>query len=160
MYSKSVRYIDAKTHCRRRYIWQWAILKFNVISRYEIQQCDAKVAQIFGRAKYLAYICILLTKNRIDMTAEDILKYCHFYKGEVIMPESLEGTNEGQLWIAEKAVCEEFANNIHASTAQKDVASIVAAYVGKWNPYGLADVMNTYLTKAPNVGTFIREVYL
>nr|DAH52034.1 MAG TPA: hypothetical protein [Caudoviricetes sp.] len=44
MYSKSVRYIDAKTHCRRRYIWQWAILKFNVISRYEIQQCDAKIA--------------------------------------------------------------------------------------------------------------------
>lgn len=62
MYSKSVRYIDAKTHCRRRYIWQWAILKFNVISRYEIQQCDAKVTFLFGHTKHLTYICILLTK--------------------------------------------------------------------------------------------------
>nr|DAW52617.1 MAG TPA: hypothetical protein [Caudoviricetes sp.] len=62
MYSRSVRYINAKTHCRRRYIWQWAILKFNVISRYEIQQCDAKVAFLFVHAKYLTYICKILTK--------------------------------------------------------------------------------------------------
>lgn len=53
------------------------------------------------------------------MTAEDILNYCHFYHGEVIMPESLEDTNEGQLWIAEKAICENFANDIHADTPQK-----------------------------------------
>lgn len=94
------------------------------------------------------------------MTAEDILKYCHFYKGEVLMPDSLEETNEGQLWLAEKTVCEEFVNGIHVDTAQKDVASIVAAYVGKWNPYELSDVMNTYLTKVPEVETFIRQVYL
>lgn len=94
------------------------------------------------------------------MTAEDILKYCHFYKGEAIMPESIEGTNEGQLWIAEKAVCENFTSNIRANAAQKDIASYVASYVGKWNPYELADVMNTYLIKVPNVEAFIREVYL
>lgn len=94
------------------------------------------------------------------MTAEDILNYCHFYHGEVIMPESLEDTNEGQLWIAEKAICENFANDIHADTPQKDIASLVAAYVGKWNPYELSDVINTYLMKVPNVETFIRQVYL
>ena len=55
------------------------------------------------------------------MTAEDILKYCHFYKGEAIMPESFEGTNEGQLWIAEKAACENFASNIRANAAQKEI---------------------------------------
>lgn len=62
MYSKSLRCINAKTHCRRRYIWQWAILKFNVISRNEIQQCGAKVTFLFGHTKHLKYICILLTK--------------------------------------------------------------------------------------------------
>lgn len=76
------------------------------------------------------------------------------------MPESLEGTNEGQLWIAEKAVCENFTSNIRANAAQKDIASYVASYVGKWNPYELVDVMNTYLIKVPNVEAFIREVYL
>lgn len=94
------------------------------------------------------------------MTPEDILKYCHFYKGEVIMPEYLENTNEGQLWIAEKVVCENFASNIRANAAQKDVASLVASYVGKWNPYGLTDVMSAYFIKVPSVRTFIKEVYL
>lgn len=94
------------------------------------------------------------------MTAEDILNYCHFYKGEAMMPESMENTNEGMLWIAERMICEEFYKNISQKDAKRDIASYVASYVSKWNPYELSDVMNTYLAKAPEQKDFIESTYL
>lgn len=94
------------------------------------------------------------------MTAEDILKYCHFYKGETMMPESMEDTNEGMLWIAERMICEEFCNNISQKNTRRDIASYVASYVGKWNPYELGDVMKTYLARAPEQKDFIENTYL
>lgn len=44
------------------------------------------------------------------MTSNSLLKYCLFYKGEVICPPKYDGKNAGKLWKAEQFVCEELYN--------------------------------------------------
>lgn len=64
------------------------------------------------------------------------------------MPDSLNHTNEEKLWIAEKKVCDEFYNLVGYENPNKDIANLIEAYVGKWDPYGVHSTMETYLEKA------------
>lgn len=93
------------------------------------------------------------------MTAEDLMKYCFFYKGEALIPSCFDKKNEGQLWVAEKFICEEIPNLIDKGNPRKSIASYVASYVGKWNPFDFMDVMETYFKKAPDLKDYIFKIY-
>jgi hypothetical protein len=95
------------------------------------------------------------------MTYEEILPFCLFFKGEALVPQQYNQQNEGQLWLAEKMICEEFNNQIRATNPTKDIAGLVAAYIGKWNPYGFQSVMKTYFNKLqdPRIEKIIGEIY-
>ena len=46
------------------------------------------------------------------MTEQEVMKFCHFYKGEAIVPLSFEQNYEHALWLAEKVICEDFPNRM------------------------------------------------
>ncbi len=93
------------------------------------------------------------------MTWQESLKYCFFYKGEAIIPTVFEGKDEGQLWVAEKFVCEEISNQIDEESPRESMASWVAAYVSKWNPYGYREVLDLYLKHIPDLKEYILKIY-
>lgn len=64
------------------------------------------------------------------------------------MPASLEHTNAGKLWIAEKKVCDEFYDLVGYESPHKDIANLIEAYVGKWDPYGVHSTMETFLVSS------------
>lgn len=78
------------------------------------------------------------------MTEQDLLKYCLFYKGEELLPRDFDKKNEGKLWVAEKFICEEIPHLINEKTPRKSMAGYIESYVGKWAPYELKGVMETY----------------
>ena len=84
------------------------------------------------------------------MTYEQILPYCLFFKGEPIVPQQYDQKNEGELWFAEKMICEDLCEKITLNKPHKQIAEWVAAYVSKWDPYGFESVMETYFEKAQN----------
>jgi hypothetical protein len=84
------------------------------------------------------------------MTETQLLKYCLFYNGEVLCPERFARTSEGELWTAEKYVCENLQGKIDESDPQLSLARWVAAYVGKWDPFGWREVMNIYMKLIPD----------
>ena len=43
------------------------------------------------------------------MTYNQLLEYCYFYKGEVLCPKEFDRKNEGELWFAEKMICEDLS---------------------------------------------------
>ena len=63
------------------------------------------------------------------MLEQDLLKYCFYYKGEVLNPFDDKHQNEGRLWIAEKMVCEEFPYLVDEKDPQKQMASLIANFV-------------------------------
>jgi hypothetical protein len=93
------------------------------------------------------------------MIKQDLLEYCCFYNGESAVPPKFDQKNEGELWVAEKFVCESIPHLIEEDNARESVASFVAAYVGKWNPYGFSSVMETYFKYNPGVRDYIMKVY-
>ncbi len=82
--------------------------------------------------------------NSDDMTKEDLLPYCRIYKGEADVPEKYDGKDEGELWVAERFVCEEIPNLISKKHPGKDLENYVEAYVSKWDPFGWVEVMQMY----------------
>lgn len=93
------------------------------------------------------------------MTEQELLKFCHYYKGESIIPPSFDKKNEGKLWVAEKAICEDFSNLVGRNNPKRRVAELVAAYVSKWSPYSFRSVMNTYFEKSPELKGEIMAIY-
>ena len=93
------------------------------------------------------------------MTEQEILKYCYFYQGEAMIPQSFDQKDEGKLWVAEKAICENFSNLIERDNPRRNIAEFVAAYVGKWAPFNFRSVMRTYFEKAPDLKEEIMEIY-
>lgn len=92
------------------------------------------------------------------MTELQLLKYCHFFKGEALTPfEQTDGHR--LLWLAEKWICEEVNNLIDPTDPQKAIASYVAAYVGKWSPFELKSIMDIYFQKAPELKAEISSIY-
>lgn len=83
------------------------------------------------------------------MTETQLLKYCLFYRGEVLVPVEYDGKAEGKIWAAEKIICEQMPNDVDESNPALSMAELVSAYVGKWSPYKYADVMSVYLDKCP-----------
>ena len=92
------------------------------------------------------------------MTEQQLLKYCHFYKGEALPPfEQTEGRR--LLWLAEKWICEEGNDLIKPTDPQKGMASYIAAYVGKWAPLKSESIMELYFQKAPQLKAEISAIY-
>ena len=85
------------------------------------------------------------------MAADTLLRYCSYYKGENECPPEYYGKGEGQLWLAEKFVCDELCELLDAANLHVSFASYVGCYIGKWNPYGLHDVMRLYFDKFPEL---------
>ena len=85
------------------------------------------------------------------MTYNQLLEYCYFYKGEVICPEEFDKKNQGELWFAEKMICEHLSELVDDANPRVSFAQAVAYYVGKWDPYSLYEVMETYFEKCPEV---------
>lgn len=98
-------------------------------------------------------------KLQTNMTEQEILKYCHFYKGEAMIPQSLDQKNEGKLWVAEKAVCEDFSHLIDRDNPRRKIAEIVAAYVSKWSPMKFRPIMRTYFEKVSDLEDEIMRSY-
>lgn len=82
---------------------------------------------------------------------QELLKYCYFYKGEDACPEKYNGKKEGKLWHTEKAVCEYFPSVINDTSPRESFAQYVSAYIGKWCPYSLFEIMDVYFEKCPDL---------
>ena len=78
------------------------------------------------------------------MTYNRLLEYSYFYKGETIYPEEFDQKNEGMLWFAEKMIWEDLSELVDDANPRISFAQAVASYVGKWAPYSLYEVMETY----------------
>lgn len=90
------------------------------------------------------------------MNRSEILRYCHFYNEEVNPPfEQKDGRR--LLWLAERWVCEEGLGLIDDKEPQFTIASYIASYVGKWEPYKFADVMELYFSSIGNA-TFKKQI--
>ena len=85
------------------------------------------------------------------MTYNQLLEYCYFYKGEVMCPLEYDRKNEGKLWFAEKMICEDLSELVDDANPRISFARAVASYVGKWAPYSLYEVMETYFEKFPEL---------
>lgn len=84
------------------------------------------------------------------MTYNQLLEYCYFYKGEVICPKEFDKKNEGELWFAEKMICEDLSELVDDANPRVSFAQAVASYVGKWDPYSLYEVMEPTSKSALN----------
>ena len=94
------------------------------------------------------------------MTEQEILKYCHFYKGEAMIPQSIDHQKYGvELWVAEKMICEYFSNMIDRNNPRKKIAELIAAYVGKWAPFEFRSIMKIYFDKVPDLEKEIMQIY-
>ena len=93
------------------------------------------------------------------MTEQEVMKFCHYYKGEAIVPLSFEQKYEHALWLAEKYICEELFNQIEEENPRRYIADIIASYVSKWMPYEFGDIMNVYWEKVPDLKADIMLCY-
>lgn len=85
------------------------------------------------------------------MTYEQILQYCHFFKGEAICPQYYDGKTEGKLWQAEKTICEDLPNLVDSLNPEISLAQAVSLYIGKWSPYKLFEIMDVYFEKCTDL---------
>lgn len=78
------------------------------------------------------------------MTEQDLLPYCFFYKGEILMPAKYVKTHAHLLWLAERFVCERIPHKIDAANPRKSITSYIDSYVGKWAPFEHDEIMGSY----------------
>lgn len=76
-----------------------------------------------------------------------------------MIPQSFDQKNDGKLWVAEKAICEEFSNLIDRSNPRRKIAELVAAYVSKWSPFKFRSVMKTYFEKVSGIEKDVMQIY-
>lgn len=93
------------------------------------------------------------------MREEEIIRRCFYYKGGVIVPRKYQHKKEHILWDAEKYVCEELFNQIDLAEPEKSIASYVAAYISKWEPFDFHEVLDLYLSNIPTLREDILSVY-
>ena len=93
------------------------------------------------------------------MTEQEVMKFCHYYKGEAMIPQSFDQKNEGKLWVAEKVICEEFPNLIERNNPRRKIAELIAAYVSKWSPMKFYSIMQTYFENASDLEDEIMRPY-
>lgn len=86
------------------------------------------------------------------MLYTELLELCFYYKGETISPPQFDNDNHAQeLWFAEKMICECLPDLVEDNNPRLSMAEAVALYVGKWDPYGQFEVMDTYLKNCPDL---------
>lgn len=93
------------------------------------------------------------------MTREEVLRYCFFYKGEVLCPQKYLDTIEGELWQSERFVCEEIPHKVSASNPRVSLAEWVCVYTGKWDPYDYQKALELYLEKVPEAREAVERLY-
>lgn len=76
-----------------------------------------------------------------------------------MIPKSFDQKNEGKLWVAEKAICEDFSNLISRKNPRREIAEYIAAYVGKWAPFEFREVMEVYFKHVPDLKESIMLTY-
>ena len=77
----------------------------------------------------------------------DYRSLCSFYKGEKECPFEAGKGNAGKFWMAERFVCEEYAQTVEKQV-ETDFFRMVAAYISKWAPYDYPDLIRDYLSKS------------
>lgn len=93
------------------------------------------------------------------MREEEIIKRCFYYKGGVVVPRKYEHKKEHLLWNAEKYVCDEMFNKIDLKEPEKSIASFVAAYISKWEPFDYYEILDLYLSNIPTIKNEILAIY-
>ena len=96
------------------------------------------------------------------MSRNELLKLCHFYAGEADCPQDYDQTPLGQLWQAEKMLCENILcdnPNIQITNPRRDFDRYVAAYVSKWNPWRYHEVLDIYFEIVPDYRDEIMASY-
>jgi hypothetical protein len=93
------------------------------------------------------------------MREEEIIKRCFYYKGGVIVPRMYQRKMEHILWDAERYVCNELFNEIDLKEPEKSIASYVAAYVSKWEPFNYHEIIEAYLSNIPTLREDILSIY-
>ncbi|MBW4769912.1 hypothetical protein [Hoylesella nanceiensis] len=72
-----------------------------------------------------------------------------FIKAKYFGPKEFDKKNEGELWFAEKMICEDLSELVDDANPRVSFAQAVASYLSKWDPYSLYEVMETYFEKCP-----------
>lgn len=83
------------------------------------------------------------------MNEAQFLKYCYFYHGETLPPQSYT-ENEAYLWAAEKFVCENLAHQILNNNPSRIIEGYVINYAGKWSPFDINEIIQLYNDKKLN----------
>lgn len=78
------------------------------------------------------------------MIEQEIILYCHYWKGEELMPMAITDKDEQRLWFAEKMICETMPQLVTRDNPRKSLDEAVAAYVSKWAPYDFEDTLRVY----------------
>ena len=85
------------------------------------------------------------------MLYSQLLPLCYFFKGEAMCPLEYDEKNEGELWFAEKMISEDLSELVDDANPRVSFVQAVGSYVGKWDPYFLYEVMETYFEKCPEL---------
>ena len=93
------------------------------------------------------------------MKREEILKLCHFYKGEEQPPKEFNRLPEGKLWVAEQFACEYPEMFDGYDNPEKRMAEIVCSYVSKWDVYTRAETLKVYFQKSPTYESELYDIY-
>ena len=93
------------------------------------------------------------------MSEEDLLKLCHFYKGESAPPEEYRGLPNGKLWSAEKFACDYPKVFDGYGNLEKRMAEIVCIHVSKWDVYGKAETLKVYFQESPTYESEFYDAY-
>ena len=57
----------------------------------------------------------------------------------------------GNYGLPKKMICEDLSELVDDANPRVSFAQAVASYVGKWDPYSLYEVMETYFEKCPEL---------
>lgn len=82
------------------------------------------------------------------MSKEEIIGLCHFYGGELQIPEEYKDKVQGKLWLAEQ-YAHDYPNLFNGhENREKRMAEIVCAFVSKFD-YDPATILDVYFKAAP-----------
>ena len=93
------------------------------------------------------------------MKIDELLKYCHFYKGENKVPESFDRRPEGKIWLAESFACDCPELFDGYENIEKRMVDVVCAHISKWDVYENAQTLKVYFKKSPRYEKEFLKIY-
>lgn len=81
------------------------------------------------------------------MDSKQLEQYTRLYKGEKESPFDYKvDYAKNIIWMAEREFCESKSrnNSIDKNNIKDEIEGWVEAFVGKWNPYEMEDIMRVY----------------